>query len=202
MASGSSSGTGANDDEPTRAPKSTRMAVTVRKKKSPFSNPFAASNVTGTSRNPIRVQPSPSRYKSGSPFVPVHSTASPRPTNGTTHHQPQCTRMPSSATFNPTVPTQAPTYPALGAPRREESMLSLMVPLWLIHVPSGLVSLPAVVKGMKGLIRRANWRHPSTGGTNKERSDRNGDRTQSRQHHCRTRRPIWCTCWVITTFKC
>ncbi|KAI6141757.1 hypothetical protein BKA82DRAFT_4197787 [Pisolithus tinctorius] len=126
-ASGSGTGTGANDGEPARALKSARMAVATPKKKGAFSNPFAAANTPGTSRNPIRVQPSPSPYKLGKPppFIPVRSTSPSKLTNGTAHHQPQRTRMPSSATFNPIMPTQAPTYPALRAPRRDESMLSV-----------------------------------------------------------------------------
>ncbi|KAI6130905.1 hypothetical protein EDD17DRAFT_1568680 [Pisolithus thermaeus] len=123
----SGSGTGANDNEPPRALKSARVAVATPRKKGASSNPFSAANTPGTSRNPIRVQPSPSPHKLGKPppFVPVRSTSPSKLTNGTTHHQPQRSRMPSSATFNPTMPTQAPTYPALRAPRRDESMLSV-----------------------------------------------------------------------------
>ncbi|KAI5989860.1 hypothetical protein EDC04DRAFT_3128022 [Pisolithus marmoratus] len=123
----SGSGTGANDSEPPRALKTARVVAATPKRKGASSNTFAVTNTPGTSRNPIRAQPSPSPYKLGKPppFVPVRSTSPSKLTNGTTHHQPHRTRMPSSATFNPSMPTQAPTYPALRAPRRDESMLSV-----------------------------------------------------------------------------
>lgn len=123
----SGSGTATNDNEPPRALKSARVATATPKKKGASSNPFSTANTPGTSRNPTRVQPSPSPYKFGKPppFIPVRSTSPSKLTNGTTHHQPQRTRMPSSATFNPTMPKKAPTYPAVRAPRRDESMLSV-----------------------------------------------------------------------------
>ncbi|KAL4067400.1 hypothetical protein V8B97DRAFT_1975782 [Scleroderma yunnanense] len=122
----SGSGTAAHDSEPTRALKSARIATATPKKKGGFPNPFST-NTPGTSRSTMRIQPSPSPHKLGKPppFMPTRGVSPSKLLNGNTNKQPQRQRVPSSATFNPVLPPHAPTYPALRAPRRDESMLSV-----------------------------------------------------------------------------
>ncbi|KAG6334704.1 hypothetical protein ID866_4383 [Astraeus odoratus] len=121
-------GSGAtHDGEQTRAPKSARVATATPKKRDGPANPFSTSKTPGALRRTSRLQPSPSPYKTGKPlpFIPVRGTSPSKLTNGTTVNQLQRTRVPSTTTFNPVMPPQAPTYPALRAPRRDESMLSV-----------------------------------------------------------------------------
>ena len=57
--------------------------------------------------------------------MPVRGPSPSKFPNGHSSNQLQRQRVPSSLTFNPVLPPHAPTYPALRAPRRDESMLSV-----------------------------------------------------------------------------
>lgn len=187
MAWGPSSGTRAKDDEPVRALKSARVAVAVPKKKNPLSNLLVAKSY-----------PRPTLTKS------VQAGQLPTIRSSSQHVAFQAYEWyhsHTSATFNLTVPTQALTYTALRVPRREESMLSVIGSRVVNPCALGLGWFAGGGEGdeevntLKGLVP---FKYK---GTNREKSDRNADRTQERQHHCHTWRPVWCTCWVVTTFK-
>ncbi|KIJ61150.1 hypothetical protein HYDPIDRAFT_116458 [Hydnomerulius pinastri MD-312] len=122
--------------EPVRAAKNARMMAATPKKKlgggpsntqQPPSRAFSVARTPGavrtttSTRPPIPPSPSPQKHNKPPSFVPVRGPSPSKPL--TTQ---QRTRPPSSATFNPTMlPPKAPTYPALRAPRRDESMLSV-----------------------------------------------------------------------------
>ncbi|KAF8809562.1 hypothetical protein BYT27DRAFT_7187880 [Phlegmacium glaucopus] len=95
-----------------------------------------------TARTMGRVPPSPSPQKPRPPFNNATSTYNPRPPSRPTSplkHQssvpnlvaPQHTRVPSSSSFNPTLPSKTPTFPprtdqtAMRLPRKDENMLSI-----------------------------------------------------------------------------
>lgn len=57
--------------------------------------------------------------------MPVRGPSPSKLPNGHSSNQLQRQRVPSRSTFNPVLPPHAPTYPAVRAPRRDESMLSV-----------------------------------------------------------------------------
>lgn len=88
---------------------------------------FAVNRTPGASRTTTRPPiPKPStgfhKVNKPPPFGPVRATSPAKHLNATPN---QRTRPPSSTTFNPTLPSKAPTYPTLRAPRHDESMLSV-----------------------------------------------------------------------------
>ncbi|KAF9475643.1 hypothetical protein BDN70DRAFT_883455 [Pholiota conissans] len=100
----------------------------------------AASKTPGNSRVMGRTQPSPNSQLLRPLFIPS-STSNPRPharppspskrqpSNFTEKHAPT-SRVPSSSTFNPTLPTKTPVYPdppntTMRLPRKDENMLSI-----------------------------------------------------------------------------
>ncbi|KAG9315445.1 hypothetical protein JVU11DRAFT_3056 [Chiua virens] len=126
------SGSGQAQGDQTRAAKNARVMTATPKKT--FSGPSNTSRAATANRTPGALRttttrpplpkPSPGPNKSNKPPPFVVRTASPVKQPHTAAHQ--RTRVPSSATFNPSmVPAKAPTYPTLRAPRRDESMLSV-----------------------------------------------------------------------------
>ncbi|KAF8548925.1 hypothetical protein OG21DRAFT_1479034 [Imleria badia] len=124
-----SGGQGQGHEGETRAAKNARMmTATPKKPVANVSRAFVVSRTPGalrttTTRPPVP-KASPAPQKSNKAYVPDRSTSpakQPHP-NATN----QRARLPSTATFNPTMlPPKAPTYPTMRAPRRDESMLSV-----------------------------------------------------------------------------
>ncbi|KAL0960716.1 hypothetical protein HGRIS_005742 [Hohenbuehelia grisea] len=132
------------DAESSRATKNARMAPSTPQKAGSSTGPGTAqrsrllsttNKTPGTSRIMSRIPPSPSpqKPKARPPFVTSAFGRAPssRPTSPVKVPKPPPTthaRMPSSSTFNPSLPPQSrgPAYPGMPArlPRRDESMLS------------------------------------------------------------------------------
>ncbi|KIL67821.1 hypothetical protein M378DRAFT_159015 [Amanita muscaria Koide BX008] len=146
------SGSGSRKDaEKPRGPKSARImstTTTTTPKKQTLGlghgNPQRARLLTSnkpptTPRAISRTAPSPSPQKPRPPFVTGSLGRPPsRPTSPTKHPatRPPVSRVPSSSTFNPSLPPKTPSYPTIAhksaapsasgrLPRKDESMLSL-----------------------------------------------------------------------------
>ncbi|KAH7885024.1 hypothetical protein F5I97DRAFT_1810477 [Phlebopus sp. FC_14] len=130
-AEASGSGSAGHEGEPARATKTGASSLAVSALFIWLTPTFQARMMTATPKKKTTrsalPQPSPSPHKLAKPppFVPVRGPSPSKMTNGHLRNHIQRARPPSSATFNPSMPDKAPTYPTLRAPKRDESMLSV-----------------------------------------------------------------------------